>query len=159
LMGGDCLNFGCVPSKGLLRAARAARDTREAGAFGARIADSITFEFSSAMERMRRLRASISDHDSAHRLSKLGVDVFFGPARFVARDAVGAGAQAPSSPGGVIAAGPAPPLPAIAGLAGTGFLTNETVFSLTELPRRLAVIGAGPVGCELAQAFRRFGSQ
>ena len=159
LMGGDCLNFGCVPSKGLLRAARAAQDTREAKAYGVEIADSITFDFSSAMERMRRLRASISDHDSAHRVSKLGVDVFFGAAKFVARDAVEVDGQTLLFSRAVIATGTRAATPAIAGLAGIGFLTNETVFSVTELPRRLAVIGAGPVGCELAQAFRRFGSE
>jgi pyruvate/2-oxoglutarate dehydrogenase complex dihydrolipoamide dehydrogenase (E3) component len=159
LMGGDCLNFGCVPSKGLLRAARAAQDTREAEAFGVGIADSVTFEFSSAMERMRRLRANISEHDSAHRLSKLGVDVFFGAAKFVARDAAKVGGQTLLFSRAVIATGTRAASPAITGAAGVGFLTNETVFSLTELPRRLAVIGAGPVGCELAQAFRRFGSE
>ena len=158
LMGGDCLNFGCVPSKGLLRAARAAQETREAEAFGVGMPDSISFDFSSAMERMRRLRANISEHDSAHRLSSLGVDVFFGAAKFVARDAVEVGGQTLLFSRAVIATGTRAASPAIDGLARTGFLTNETVFSLTELPRRLAVIGAGPVGCELAQAFRRFGS-
>src|SRR5262244_3885870 len=144
LMGGDCLNFGCVPSKGLLRAARAAQDTREAKAYGVEVADSVTFDFSSAMERMRRLRASISDHDSAHRVSKLGVDVFFGAAKFVARDAVEVDGQTLLFSRAVIATGTRAATPAIAGLAGIGFLTNETVFSLAELPRRLAVIGAGP---------------
>jgi len=159
LMGGDCLNFGCVPSKGLLRGARAAQAAREAEAFGVGIAGSITFDFSSAMERMRRLRAGISEHDSAHRLSELGVDVFFGAAKFVARDAVEVGGQTLLFSRAVIATGTRAASPAITGLAGVGFLTNETVFSLPELPRRLAVIGAGPIGCELAQAFRRFGSE
>ena len=158
LMGGDCLNFGCVPSKGLLRAARAAQETREAGPFGIGMPDSISFDFSFAMERMRRLRANISKHDSAHRLYELGVDVFFGAAKFVARDAVEVGGQTVLFSRAVIATGTRAASPAITGLAGVGFLTNETVFSLTELPRRLAVIGAGPIGCELAQAFRRFGS-
>src|SRR5215471_6187968 len=158
LMGGDCLNFGCVPSKGLLRAARAAQETREAGPFGIGMPDSISFDFSFAMERMRRLRANISKHDSAHRSYELGVDVFFGAAKFVARDAVEVGGQTLLFSRAVIATGTRAASPAITGLAGVGFLTNETVFSLTELPRRLAVIGAGPIGCELAQAFRRFGS-
>src|SRR5215510_11251874 len=141
LMGGDCLNFGCVPSKGLLRGARAAYDAREAEVFGIGMPDSISFDFSSAMERMRRLRANISEHDSAHRLSKLGVDVFFGAAKFVARDAVEVGGQTLLFSRAVVATGTRAASPAIAGLAGVRFLTNETVFSLTELPRRLAVIG------------------
>lgn len=158
LMGGDCLNFGCVPSKGLLRASRAVQAMREADAFGVRTADSIDFDFAAATERMRRLRAGISHNDSAHRLAKLGIDVFLGEAKFVGRNAVEVGGQTLHFSRGVIATGARAANPPIPGLAELGFLTNETVFSLTELPRRLVVIGAGPIGCELAQAFRRFGS-
>jgi pyruvate/2-oxoglutarate dehydrogenase complex dihydrolipoamide dehydrogenase (E3) component len=157
LMGGDCLNFGCVPSKGLLRAARAVQAVREADAFGVRTADSVGLDFAAAMERMRRLRAGISHNDSAHRLAKLGVDVFLGEAKFVGRDAVEVGGQTLHFSRAVIATGARAASPPIPGLVGVGFLTNETVFSLTALPRRLIVIGAGPVGCELAQAFCRFG--
>lgn len=159
LMGGDCLNFGCVPSKGILRAARAAQAVRTAEAFGVRTGGAVHLDFAAAMERMRRLRAGISHNDSAHRLAKLGVDVFIGEAKFVDRDAVEVGGQRLRFSRAVIATGAhAASLP-IPGLAEVGFLTNETVFSLTELPRRLIVIGAGPIGCELAQAFRRFGSE
>ena len=158
LMGGDCLNFGCVPSKGLLRAARTAFAVREAETFGIRTGDSVRFDFAAAMARMRRLRAGISRNDSAHRLSKLGVDVFLGEATFVGSDAVEVGGQTLRFSRAVIATGARPTGLPIRGLADVGFLTNETVFSLTELPRRLVVIGAGPIGCELAQAFRRFGS-
>ena len=159
LMGGDCLNFGCVPSKGLLRAARAVHAVRTAEAFGVRAAGLASFDFGAAMERMRRLRAAISQNDSAHRLAGLGIDVFIGQARFVASDAVEVDGQRLRFSRAVIATGARPATLAVPGLAETGFLTNETVFSLTVLPRRLLVIGAGPIGCELAQAFRRFGSE
>jgi pyruvate/2-oxoglutarate dehydrogenase complex dihydrolipoamide dehydrogenase (E3) component len=149
---------GCVPSKGVLRASRAAAAVREAGAFGVRVAGPVEVDFGAAMERMRRLRAGISHNDSAHRLAKLGVDVYFGDARFVARDAVEVGGARLRFARAVIATGGRAVAPPIPGLAEAGFLTNETVFSLTELPRRLVVVGAGPIGCELAQAFRRFGS-
>jgi len=158
LMGGDCLNFGCVPSKALLREARAINAVREANVFGVRTGDSPGFDFPSAMERMRRLRAGISHNDSAHRLAKLGVDVFLGEAKFVGRDAVEVGGQRLYFSRAVIATGTRPATPSIPGLSEVGFLTNETVFSLTMLPRRLVVVGGGPAGAELAQAFRRFGS-
>jgi len=105
LMGGDCLNFGCVPSKGLLRAARAAQAVREAEVFGIHPSDSVNFDFTAAMERTRRLRAGISHHDSAQRLSKLGVDVFLGEAKFVGRDAVEVGGQTLHFSRAVIATG------------------------------------------------------
>ncbi len=159
LMGGDCLNFGCVPSKGLLRAARAVAAVQEASAFGVRIEGPISVDFATAMERMRRLRAGISHNDSADRLAKLGVDVFLGAAKFVARDVVEVNRQKLRFSRAVIATGARAATLPIPGLADAGFLTNETVFSLTELPRRVVVIGAGPIGCELAQAFRRFGSE
>jgi pyruvate/2-oxoglutarate dehydrogenase complex dihydrolipoamide dehydrogenase (E3) component len=159
LMGGDCLNFGCVPSKGVLRAARAVQAVRMAGAFGVRASAPVDVDFAAAMERMRRLRAGISRNDSARRLAQLGVDVFIGEAKFTDRDVVDVGGQRLRYSRAVIATGARAVNPPVPGLAETGFLTNETVFSLTELPRRLIVIGAGPIGCELAQAFRRFGSQ
>jgi len=159
LMGGDCLNVGCVPSKGVLRASRAAAAVREAGVFGVRVAGPVEVDFGAAMERMRRLRAGISHNDSAQRLAKLGVDVYFGDARFVAADAIDVGGTRLRFARAVIATGGRAAAPSVPGLAEAGFLTNETVFSLTRLPRRLVVVGAGPIGCELAQAFRRFGSE
>ncbi len=158
LMGGDCLNVGCVPSKGVLRASRAAAAVRDAAAYGVRVAGPVDVDFAAAMARMRRLRAGISHNDSAHRLAKLGIDVYFGDARFVATDAVEVAGARVRFARAVIATGGRAAAPPVPGLAEAGFLTNETVFQLTELPRRLVVIGAGPIGCELAQAFRRFGS-
>lgn len=157
-LGGDCLNFGCVPSKALLRAAQAAHDVRTAGVFGIAASD-VRVDFGAAMERMRRLRAEIAPHDSAARLARLGIDVFLGDARFAGPDEIEVGGQRLRFARAVIATGARAAVPAVEGLAAVGYLTNETVFSLTELPRRLVVIGAGPIGCELAQAFRRFGSE
>lgn len=159
LLGGDCLNVGCVPSKALLRAARAYADVRDAGAYGVRVPAGAAVDFPAVMERMRRLRAEISPHDSARRFRDLGVDVFLGAGRFTGPDAVEVNGKVLRFRKAVIATGGRAAAPPIAGLADAGFLTNETVFSLTELPRRLAVVGAGPIGCELAQAFARFGAE
>lgn len=159
-LGGDCLNVGCVPSKALLRAARAVADVRDADQYGVEVPPGTRVNFPAVMERMRRLRSEISPHDSAQRYrDELGVDVFLGEGRFVESDSVEVDGRRLRFRRAVIATGArAMPLP-IPGLAEAGYLTNETVFSLTELPRRLAIIGAGPIGCEMAQAFARFGSQ
>jgi pyruvate/2-oxoglutarate dehydrogenase complex dihydrolipoamide dehydrogenase (E3) component len=159
LMGGDCLNVGCVPSKAVLRAARAAAAVRNAGAFGVHVPDGVTIDFSQAMERMRRLRASIAPHDSAKRFSDLGIDVFIGEGRFMDGHTVEVAGERLSFKKAVIATGARAAAPPIQGLEEISYLTNETVFSLTERPKRLAVIGAGPIGCEMAQAFARFGSE
>ncbi len=157
-LGGDCLNFGCVPSKVLLSAARAGAAVRNAEAFGVRAA-SASIDFRAVMERLRRLRAGISAHDSAQRFRGLGVDVYFGAARFTGMETVDVAGQSLHFRRAVIATGTRPRVPDIPGLAEAGYLTNESVFSLTVLPRRFVVLGAGPVGCELAQAFARLGSR
>jgi pyruvate/2-oxoglutarate dehydrogenase complex dihydrolipoamide dehydrogenase (E3) component len=159
LMGGDCLNVGCVPSKALLRAARTSAAVRHAGEFGVEVPPGARVDFVAVMERMRRLRAGISPNDSAERYRSQGVDVFLGEGRFTARDTVAVGETMLRFRKAVVATGARAARPEIPGLAEVGFHTNETVFSLTELPRRLAVIGSGPIGCELAQAFARFGAQ
>ena len=158
LMGGDCLNAGCVPSKALLRAARAWADVRDASAFGVDVPPGARVDFAAVMARMRRLRAALSAADSVARFRGLGVDVFLGEARFAGRDAVQVGDARLAFSRALVATGARPAVPAIRGLAEVGFLTSETVFDLTALPARLAVIGAGPLGCELAQAFARFGA-
>jgi pyruvate/2-oxoglutarate dehydrogenase complex dihydrolipoamide dehydrogenase (E3) component len=150
LMGGDCLNVGCVPSKAVIRAAHLAHDAR-----GEREPD-----FAAAMERMREIRARISHDDSAKRYrEEFGVEIYFGDARFTGPDTVDVDGTPLRFAKAVIASGARAAAPPIPGLAETGYLDNETVFSLTERPRRLAVIGSGPIGCELAQAFRRLGSE
>jgi pyruvate/2-oxoglutarate dehydrogenase complex dihydrolipoamide dehydrogenase (E3) component len=159
LLGGDCLNSGCVPSKAIIRAARAWHEAKQsAKRFGG---PSVTAQgdFAQAMERMRELRARISKHDSASRFRDLGVDVFIGDGHFIAGDAVEVDGARLRFRRAVIATGTRAAAPPIPGLEEIDYLTNENIFSLTELPRRLGIIGAGPIGCELAQTFARFGSQ
>ncbi|MCZ6622528.1 MAG: mercuric reductase [Deltaproteobacteria bacterium] len=159
LLGGDCLNVGCVPSKGIIRASRAVFDARNGHTFGVYISSSPTMNFAEAMERMRRLRADISTNDSAQRFRDLGISIYLGNAKFVGPSTVEVDGTRLNFDRAVIATGAAPSEPAIPGLEETDYFTNETIFTLTELPRRMAVVGAGPIGCELAQAFQRFGSQ
>ncbi|MDY7094965.1 MAG: mercuric reductase [Acidobacteriota bacterium] len=163
-LGGDCLVHGCVPSKALLRAARAWHAVAHGSSFGAPSADG-PGNFGAVMERLRRLRAEISHHDGTRRFVDAGVDVFLGQGRFVAGDALTVGGRQLRFRRALVATGARPTLPPFAGLEegsqgiDPDVLTSHSVFSLTELPPRLAVIGGGPVGCELAQAFARFGSR
>lgn len=163
LMGGDCLNVGCVPSKGVIRAARAWADLKHAEEFGLHIPPGVKYDFGQAMARMRKLRARISHNDSAHRYQSLGVDVYIGNARFADAETLvvtgPAGDRTLKFAKAAICTGARATAPPTPGLQEAGYLTNETVFTLTELPQRLGVIGAGPIGCELAQSFARFGSQ
>jgi pyruvate/2-oxoglutarate dehydrogenase complex dihydrolipoamide dehydrogenase (E3) component len=158
LLGGDCLNFGCVPSKALIRTARAAAEMRGAAAYGIQPVD-VRVDFARVMERMRRLRAELSAKDSARRYrDELGVDVFIGEARFTSANTVEVDGQTLRFQKACIATGARAAVLPIPGLAEAGYLTNESVFSLTKLPRRIAVLGAGPIGCEISQAFQRFGA-
>lgn len=159
LMGGDCLNVGCVPSKALIRCAQAAADVRDAARFGVHVTGEPQVDFGAVMERMRRLRAALSQHDSTARFTDLGIDVFLGEAAFDGRHSVVVSGQRLVFSRALIATGARAIAPPIEGLEEAGYLTNETVFSLTVLPARLAVVGAGPIGCEMAQAFARLGSQ
>ncbi|MCI0435191.1 MAG: FAD-dependent oxidoreductase, partial [Gemmatimonadetes bacterium] len=159
LLGGDCLNVGCVPSKALIRTARLYADMRTAEQYGAETPADIRVEFPTVMRRMRGIRARISRADSVRRLIAAGVDVFFGQACFTATDTLTVDGATLRFKKALIATGARPDTPSIPGLVEAGYLTNENVFDLTELPRRLLVIGGGPLGCELAQAFRRFGAQ
>jgi len=159
LLGGDCLNVGCVPSKAIIRTSHLYADMRDAGQYGAQTPADIRVDFAAVMQRMRGIRARISRVDSVQRLVAAGVDVFFGQARFGASDWLTVDGAKLRFRKALIATGARPDTPAIPGLVEAGFLTNENVFELTELPRRLLVIGGGPLGCELAQAFCRFGAQ
>lgn len=159
LIGGDCLNVGCVPSKGVIRASRAWAEVRHAAEFGVGITGGVKCDFGAAMARMRKLRARISYTDSAHRYKKMGVDVFIGEGKFTAPDTVEVDGKRLKFSKAVICTGARAAALPIPGLIEAGYLTNETIFTLTELPPRMAVIGGGPVGCEMAQAFCRFGSQ
>ena len=160
LMGGDCLNVGCVPSKAIIRSSRVFAELRDAASLGWRVPEGAEADFSAVMARMRRVRLQISRNDSAWRYrDQKGVDVFLGHGRFTASDTLEVEGKTLRFKKAVIATGARATYPPIAGLADVGFLTNETVFNLTERPRRLALIGAGPIGAELAQAFCRLGSE
>jgi pyruvate/2-oxoglutarate dehydrogenase complex dihydrolipoamide dehydrogenase (E3) component len=159
LLGGDCLNYGCVPSKGIIRAARSIFDARHGAQFGITGGEGLAIDFGAAMARMRQVRAAISPHDSARRFrDELGVDVFFGDGRFTGPDTVEVEGKRLRFKRAAVCTGARAAAPPIPGIEETGYLTNETVFALTELPKRLAVIGSGPIGCELAQTFARLGS-
>jgi pyruvate/2-oxoglutarate dehydrogenase complex dihydrolipoamide dehydrogenase (E3) component len=159
LMGGDCLNVGCVPSKGIISAARSWAGARESQSrFGGPTASG-PGDFAAVMERMRSLRADIAPVDGAARFRDLGVDVFLGDGAFTGPDTATVGGVTLRFRRAVIATGGRAIAPPIPGLADAGYLTNETIWNLTELPEHLVVLGAGPIGCEMAQSFARFGSR
>ncbi|MEJ7591952.1 MAG: mercuric reductase [Planctomycetaceae bacterium] len=158
LLGGDCLNTGCVPSRAsFVQPARSSRAERRR--IRVNVPPDMQVDFGAAMQRMRRLRARISPNDSAKRFRDLGVDVYFGDARFINSDTIEVDGAKLNFRRAVIATGARAASPPIKGLESVEYLTNETLFSLTELPRRLGVIGAGRVGCEMAQAFAQLGSE
>lgn len=161
-MGGDCLNFGCVPSKALIRSAKMARQLKKAHELG--VADAAgRVDFAAVMQRVHRVIADIEPHDSVERYTGLGVEVLQGHARITSPWTVevklaNGTTQTLTTKNIVIAAGASPFVPPIPGLKEAGFLTSDTVWGLTECPRRLVVLGGGPIGSELAQSFARLGS-
>lgn len=157
-MGGDCLNTGCVPSKALLRSAQLLADIRQARNVGLKSA-SAQLDFAEVMERVRRVIRRIEPHDSAERYRALGVDCIEGEARITSPYTVAVNGQTLTTRSIVIAAGARPLIPPIPGLAEIGYVTSDTLWDLRELPARLLVLGGGPIGCELAQAFARLGSR
>ena len=157
LLGGACLNIGCVPSKAIIRTSRAYADMRDAARYGAVVPTDIQVDFPTVMRRMRDIRTRISRSDSAWSLAAAGVDVFFGQASFTGNDSLVVDGAILRFSKALIATGARPDVPQIPGLAEAGYLTNENVFDLTEAPRSLLVIGGGPLGCEMAQAFCRLG--
>lgn len=156
--GGDCLWTGCVPSKALIAAAAAATAVRRGSAFGICAAD-VTIDFSRVMQHVRDSISTIAPVDSPEALTAAGVTVIEGAARFTGSRSVAVGERRISFAQAVLATGAAPTVPQLPGLAAVDYLTSETVWDLIELPRRLLVLGGGSVGCELAQAFARLGSQ
>jgi pyruvate/2-oxoglutarate dehydrogenase complex dihydrolipoamide dehydrogenase (E3) component len=160
LLGGACLNAGCISSKALIRTSRLCADIANAWRFGAGTPPrEFEGDFGAAMERMRHVRARVSRRHSAQELRERGIDVFFGNGRFTGRSALAVAGQELRFRRALIATGAHQTIPGIPGLAEAGYLTNDSVFALSEKPPRLLVIGGGPFGCELAQAFQRFGSQ
>jgi pyruvate/2-oxoglutarate dehydrogenase complex dihydrolipoamide dehydrogenase (E3) component len=157
-MGGDCLNTGCVPSKALIRSARflaRAESARELGF--ARV--SVDFDFADVMERVRRVVAAVAPHDSVERYTGLGVDCVHGRAHITSPWSVEVNGRTITARNIIVAAGARPLVPVLPGLEEAGCLTSDSVWELKTLPPRLAVLGGGPVGCELAQCFARFGSR
>ena len=155
-MGGDCLNTGCVPSKALLAAAKRAALARSAPAFGVKAGAIV--DFAKVHEHVHQVIAAIAPTDSVERFTGLGVRVIQGQAKFKDRRTVAVGETQIRARRFVIATGSTPALPPIPGLDSGPYLTNESIFDLTALPQRLIIIGAGPIGLEMAQAFRRLGS-
>ncbi len=158
-IGGANLHIGSVPSKTLIRTSRLYAEMRDASLYGVRAPDDVRVDFAAAMARVRRIRARLSRDDSVQRLSAAGIDVFFGEARFIAGDTLAINGRKLRFRKALIATGARPHIPRIPGLEQAGYVTNENLFDLTELPRRLLVIGGGPLGCEQAQAFCRLGAQ
>ena len=159
LPGGTCVNFGCTPSKSLLRAARAVFHARAGEKFGYMLNDAPRVDFAAVMTRVREMRAFSGSFDAVSVVAGAGIDVFLGDARFVSPDAIEVDGRRLRFKKALIASGGGPAIPDLPGLATADYLTNETVFELTTLPRRLVCIGGGTVNCELAQAFRRLGSE
>jgi pyruvate/2-oxoglutarate dehydrogenase complex dihydrolipoamide dehydrogenase (E3) component len=157
-MGGDCLNTGCVPSKALLRTAKFLSHVNRSREFGIRAANA-EFDFADVMERVQRVIKTVEPHDSAERYTGLGVDVIQGEARITSPHTVEVNGKTLTTRNIVIATGGKPQVPDIPGIEDVGYVTSDTVWGLRQLPRRLLVLGGGPIGSELTQAFARFGSQ
>src|SRR5512134_1838324 len=162
-MGGDCLNFGCVPSKALIRSAKFLSHVKRAREFGIRAA-SADFSFKDVMDRVHRVIKAVEPHDSVERYTGLGVEVVQGEAKMTSPWTVDitradGSKQTLTTRSIVIAAGARPFVPPIPGIEDVGYVTSDTVWALTELPRRLIVLGGGPIGCELTQCFARFGAR
>ena len=157
-MGGECLNLGCVPSKALIRSARFLAQVRRAEELGFKSA-SAEFDFADIMERVQRVIKTIEPHDSVERYTKLGVECIMGEAKITSPYTVEVSGRTLTTRNIVIAAGGAPFIPPIPGIDEVGYLTSDTVWDLRALPKRLVVLGGGPIGSELTQAFARFGSQ
>lgn len=157
-MGGDCLNTGCVPSKSFIASAKFIHDLKHSKNFGITHAQ-CDFDFGEVMTRVHAIIASIAPHDSVDRYRALGVDVICGSAEIISRHKVRVNDKEYSARAIVIAAGAEPFVPPIPGLEQVDYLTSDTVWKLRELPRKLVVLGGGPIGCELTQCFARFGSE
>jgi dihydrolipoamide dehydrogenase len=157
-MGGDCLNTGCVPSKALLRSTKMLSYIKRAREYGFKNA-SVDFEFAEVMERVQRVIKQVEPHDSVERYSKLGVDCIQGEATITSPYTVEVNGKQITTPNIIIASGGRPFVPEIPGLEQAGYFTSDTIWTLRTLPKRLVILGGGPIGCELAQAFARLGSK
>ena len=157
MMGGDCLYTGCVPSKALIRSAKFLAHARRANEFGFKSAD-VEFDFADIMQRVQRVIKTIEPHDSAERYSELGVECITGEAKITSPWTVEVNGKTLTTRSIVVAAGAHPYVPPIPGIEHVSYYTSDTIWALRKLPKRLIVLGGGPIGCELAQCFARFGS-
>ncbi|MCB0386772.1 MAG: FAD-dependent oxidoreductase, partial [Bdellovibrionales bacterium] len=157
-MGGDCLNTGCVPSKALIRSAKMLAYARRAKDFGFRSA-SVDFDFAEVMERVQRVVKKVEPHDSVERYTSLGVECIQGEAKILSPWEVAVNGKTLTTKAIIVATGARPFVPPIPGLDQIPFLTSDSLWNLRELPQRMVVLGGGPIGCEIAQSFQRFGSQ
>lgn len=157
-LGGDCTNFGCVPSKILIKSAKVAKMMRNSSEFGIEVDGSVNVNFPKIMERLRRVRSEISDFEAAERLAKLGIDVYMGKGMFDSPNSIVVDGLRLVFGKCIICTGGSALVPPLPGLDQVKYLTNESLFNLTTLPPRFAVMGTGPIGTEMAQCFQRFGS-
>jgi len=157
-MGGDCLNTGCVPSKALIRSAKMLSYAQRAPEFGFKSVK-VDFSFSDVMERVQRVITQVAPHDSVERYSQLGVDCFQTSARVLSPFEVQVGDKTFTTRNIIVATGGRPKVPAIPGIELVRYVTSDNIWELRELPQRMLVLGGGPIGCELAQCFQRFGAQ
>ncbi|BBI59481.1 hypothetical protein HSBAA_07870 [Vreelandella sulfidaeris] len=157
-MGGDCLNTGCVPSKALIRAARAAHEIRNAPRFGVTASEPM-IDFAQVMGHVQQAISDIEPHDSVERYQSLGVEVYQEHATLISPWEIRVGDKTLNTRHVVLATGARPRIPPLPGIEGAPVLTSETLWSLTDLPKRLVVLGGGAIGCELSQSFARLGSQ
>ena len=157
-MGGDCLNTGCVPSKALIRSAKMCAYGKRAEEFGFKKTE-ITFDFKDVMQRVHNVIKAIEPHDSIERYTKLGVECIEGDAKIVSPHSVEVDGKTLTTRSIIVATGARPMVPPIPGLDKSDYLTSDTVWNLTELPKRMVILGGGPIGSEMAQAFARLGSE
>lgn len=159
-LGGDCLNTGCVPSKAFLKCANVVHSARTADQYGIEIEGPINVNFKTIMERMRRIRAQISENDSGKRFAQtLGVDIYFGNAKFTGRNTVEVNGKTLTYQKACIATGGKPYVPRLEGIETVPYNTSDNIFNILVLPKRMVIVGGGPIGAELGQAFQRLGTE
>ncbi len=158
LMGGDCLNTGCVPSKALIRAAKIHHQIKQGERYGI-VSSEVSVDFDAVMRRVKSVVAEVEPHDSVERYQSLGVDCVSGEAKIISPNLVRVGDREISTRHIIVASGARPAVPNIPGLADVEYLTSDNLWGLKSLPKKLVVVGGGPIGCELAQAFARLGSK
>ena len=159
-MGGDCLVTGCVPSKAFLKAANVVKTVKTSEEYGVKINGEVEVDFPKLMERMKKVRAQISENDKAKRFTDTyGIDIYLGHAKFINKTTVEVNGQHLQFVKACIASGGRPNIPTYPGLDKVKYYTSDSIFNLMEFPKKMLVIGSGPIGCELGQGFARIGTE